>query len=157
MRSKDGLGSSQSGGSRSAARAYFNFRRGHGNGESSNGDGRYGPYPATAAASFTHSMSAFGGGHWSSKKNNKGSDLPHTTSHNSSEEMIVPPGFEVTEILPDVERGLGAVDNNNNNNNKPQYQHPQQTRPHGRRQSAGGGIMVTTTYHVEEMDSIRGR
>ncbi|KAK7931413.1 hypothetical protein PG985_002125 [Apiospora marii] len=143
MRSKDGLGSTQqSGGSRSAVRAaYFSFRRGTGT-----GTGNEGPYAATAAAaSFTHSMNAFGGGYWSSKgrKDKGGSELTRTMSQNSSEEMIVPPGFEVTEIIPDVERGLGAVDN------RPQPHHQENQRPHGSRQSAGGGIMVTTTYHVE--------
>ncbi|KAK7991822.1 hypothetical protein PG988_000616 [Apiospora saccharicola] len=116
MRSKDGLGSSQQSGgtSRSAARAYSSFRRGTGNGDRTVDGGRYGPYAATAAAaSFTHSMSAFGGGHWSSlgKKDRGGkggSELAHTMTQNSSEEMIVPPGFEVTEIIPDVERGTGG-------------------------------------------------
>lgn len=156
MRSKDGLGSSQSGGSRSAARAYFSFRRGTGTGhDSGHGDasGRYGPYAATAAAaSFTHSMSAFGGGHWSSKggrRDKGGGELTRTASQNSSEEMIVPPGFEVTEIIPDVERGLGAAEPMADDHKPPHQHQQQQTRRHGGRQSIGGGIMVTTTYHVE--------
>ncbi|KAK8069702.1 hypothetical protein PG994_006318 [Apiospora phragmitis] len=145
MRSKDGLHSSQSGGSRSAARAYFSFGRGTtgsgAGGDGGDGNNRYGPYAATAAASLTHSMSAFGGGHhWPGKGLGRGSGLTRTSTRNSSEEMIVPPGFEATEIIPDVERGIGPA-------HKPHH-HPH-THQHGRRQSAGGGIMVTTTYHVE--------
>ncbi|KAK8097942.1 uncharacterized protein PG998_013428 [Apiospora kogelbergensis] len=139
MRSKDGLDSDHSN-NRSAARAYFSFSRRGGT-----ATGHDGPYAASAAANLTHPMTAFGGGgsssHWSSlgRKSGKGKsgDLVH--SRNSSEEMIVPPGFEVTEIINnDVERGMGDAD-------KAHHQQPQ-----GGRQSVGtGGIMVTTTYHVE--------
>ncbi|KAK7942837.1 uncharacterized protein PG986_011950 [Apiospora aurea] len=143
MRSKDGLSSSQSGGSRSAARTYFPSRRGN---TSSSNDGGYAA--TAAAASLTHPMTAFGGGHWSAqgrgKKIDGDGDMAHSATHNSSEEMIVPPDFEVTEITPDVERGMGAAD-------RSQRHQQQQDHQRGGRQSGGGrgGIMVTTTYHVE--------
>ncbi|KAK8084978.1 hypothetical protein PG997_006249 [Apiospora hydei] len=144
MRSKDGLSSSQSGGSWSAARAYFPFRRGN---TSSSNDG---PDAATAAAAnLTHPMTAFGGGYWSVKGKGKKveGDMMHSTTHNSSEEMIVPPGFEATEVIPDVERGMGAADKFHRHH----HHHQQQNHQRDGQQSAGGGsgIMVTTTYHVE--------
>ncbi|KAK8879406.1 hypothetical protein PGQ11_000700 [Apiospora arundinis] len=146
MRSKDGLNSDQSG-SRSAARAYFSFSRRGGGTETGDGE----PYAASAAANLTHSMSAFGGSgrgrgsYWpslgKSKGMGKGNDLAHSTTRNSSEEMIVPPGFEVTEIInSDVERGMGVAD---------KVSHPQHAHQSQGRRGSIGGIMVTTTYHVE--------
>ena len=138
MRSKDGLHSDQSG-SKSAARAHFSFpRRVGGTGGSSS----EGPYAVSATEKLTHTMAAFGGGgsHWPGRGRGKGKggDLVHSaTARNSSEEMIMPPGFEVTEIInSDVERGMGSAGEAHH-------------QAHGYRQSVGGGIMVTTTYHVE--------